>query len=53
MKFSRCLEFITVNKPMDEFYLEIDYILVILDFTGFDSTINTKFEIIFLNKLFS
>ena len=26
---------------------------VILDFTGFASTINTEFEIIFLNALFS
>ena len=32
---------------------EICYTLVIEDFTGFASTINTEFEIIFLNALFS
>ena len=33
--------------------MEINYILVILDFTGSASTINIEFEIIFLNALFS
>ena len=53
MKFSHFVEPITVNKPTDEFYLEISYILVVLNFTGFASTINTEFEITFLNALFS
>ena len=48
MKFSHLVEIITVNKPTDDFYLEISFILVIHDFTGFVSTINTEFEIIFL-----
>ena len=52
MKFSHFVELITVNKPTDEFYLEISYIfLVILNFTVFFSTINAEFEITFLNVL--
>ena len=43
-----------VNKPADEFYLEnINIFFVILNFTGFTSTIDTEFEIMFLNALFS
>ena len=42
MKFSHLLELITVIKPTNDFYLEISYILVIQDFTGFSSTINTE-----------
>ena len=53
MKFSRLVELITVNNPMDEFYFEKVIFLVIHDFTGFASTINTAFEIIFLNGHFS
>ena len=53
MKFSHLLEHIMVSKPTDEFYLEIRFFLVIQDFTGFASKINTEFEIIFLNVLFS
>ena len=52
IKFSHFLELITVNKPTNEFYLEISYILVVQDFTGFASTINTEFEKIFLNERF-
>ena len=51
MKFSHFVELITLNKPMDEFYLEISHILVIQDSTGFASTINTECDIIFLNVL--
>ena len=50
MKFSHFVELITVNKPTDEFYLEISYTLVIHDSTGFASTINTECEIIFLMR---
>ena len=53
MKFSHFVELITVNKPTDEYYLEISYIFVSQDFTGFASTINTEFELLFLNALFS
>ena len=53
MKFSHFVELITVIKPTDEFYLEIYYIFSYLDFTSFASTIDTEFEIIFLNALFS
>ena len=52
MKFSHFVELITVNKPTDEFYLEIAIFLVIHDFTCFALTINTEF-IIFLSALFS
>ena len=47
MKISHLVELITVNKPMDVFYLEIIIFLVIHDFTGFASTINTEFDIKF------
>ena len=30
MKFSHFVERITVNKPTDEFYVEISYILLVL-----------------------
>ena len=52
MKFSHLVELITVNKSTDEFYLELSYILSYYDFTGFASTINTEFEMIFLNARF-
>ena len=51
MKFSHFVELITVNKPKDEFYLEISYILVVLHFTSFALTVNTEFEMISLNVL--
>ena len=53
MKFSHFVELIIVNRPADELYLEICYILIIQDFTGFASTSNTEFEIAFLNSIFS
>ena len=53
MKFSHFAELTTVNKPKDEFYLEITYVFSFQDYTSFASKINTEFEIIFLNSLFS
>ena len=49
MEFSHFVELITVNKPTDEFCLEFVVFLAIQDFTSFALTINTEFEIIFLN----
>ena len=48
MKFSHFLELITVNKPRDEFSLEISYIFSYLRFYWLASAINTEFEIKFL-----
>ena len=53
MRFSYFVELITINKPTDEFYLEISYNFSYSRFTGFASTINTEFEITFLSALFS
>ena len=56
MKFSHFVELMKVNKPMDEFYLEVSFIFSYSRFywlTGFVSTINNEFKIIFLNVLFS
>ena len=47
MKFAHFVELITVNKPTDEFYLEIIFFSVIENFTDFASTIDTEFEITF------
>ena len=45
MKFSNVVEPITVNKPTDDICLEISKILVILDFTGFASTVTHFYRI--------
>ena len=50
MKFSHFVELITVNKPTDEFYLEITYIFSCSLFYWF-CFINTESEITFLNAL--
>ena len=53
MKSSHLVELITENCLRMSFIWKLVIFLVILNFTIFASTINTKFEIIFLNALFS
>ena len=52
MKLLYFVELFTVNKPTDEFYLEISYIFSYSRFTGFALTINAEFEITFFKCAF-
>ena len=53
MKFSHFVELITEKGLRMSFIWKFVIFLVVKDFTGFASTINTDFEIVFLNALFS
>ena len=55
MKFSHIVELITVNKPTNEFYLEISYMFSFFPFRWFllQQFNYGEFEIMILNALFS